>query len=129
MEVPEDLQYSRTHEWVRMADGIATVGITDHAQTELGDVVYVELPEPGVTLEVGAAFGAVESVKAVSDLYSPVAGEIAEVNTALNSHTELVNTEPYRGGWLVRVRVRPDAAPEDLLTAAEYRAFVEDVGR
>jgi len=129
MDAPDDLQYSRTHEWVRMEDGIATVGITDHAQTELGDVVYVELPKPGAALEVGAAFGAVESVKAVSDLYSPVTGEITEVNAALNDHTELVNTEPYGGGWLIRVRVPADVAPENLLTAAEYTAFVEDIGR
>ena len=80
-------------------------------------------------MEVGAAFGAVESVKAVSDLYSPVTGEITEVNAALNDHTELVNTEPYGGGWLIRVRVPADVAPENLLTAAEYTAFVEDIGR
>ena len=98
MSVPEELQYTRSHEWVRTEGDTATVGITDHAQEELGDIVFVELPEEGATFDVGDAFGTVESVKAVSDLYAPVGGEVVEVNEALNDTHEMINEDPYGGG-------------------------------
>jgi glycine cleavage system H protein len=105
MSVPEELQYTKTHEWVRLEDDIATVGITEHAQDELGDVVFIELPEKGASFGAGDSFGTVESVKAVSDLYAPVGGDIVEVNEALNDAPEKINEEPYGGGWMIRLRV------------------------
>ena len=116
--IPEDLRYTPTHEWVRLEGEIATVGISDFAQSELGDVVYVDLPEAGRMLAVGDTFGSVESVKTVSDLYSPVAGEVIEVNSALKSQSELVNSDPYGKGFLVKIRV--SGTPEGLLDPAAY---------
>ena len=106
MPVPSELKYTDTHEWVRVDGDIATIGITDHAQAELGDVVYVELPEPGRILAKDDVFGTVESVKAVSDLYSPVSGEVTEANTALPDATETVNSDPYGSAWMIRVESR-----------------------
>ena len=103
--IPAELQYTATHEWVRLEGDVATIGITDFAQSELGDIVYVELPESGRILAVGDTFGTVESVKTVSDLYAPVAGEVIETNGVLKSQSELVNTDPYRSGYLVKIRV------------------------
>ena len=123
MSVPGDLQYTRTHEWVRREGDTATVGITDHAQDELGDVVFVELPEEGATFGAGDAFGTIESVKAVSDLYAPVGGEIVEVNSALDDIPEKVNEDPYGDGWIVRLRVSGEG---DLLSAAEYEKVLEE---
>ena len=123
MSVPEDLQYTRTHEWVRREGDTATVGITDHAQDELGDVVFVELPEEGATFGAGDAFGTIESVKAVSDLYAPVGGEVVEVNSALDDVPEKVNEDPYGDGWIVRLRVSGEG---DLLSAAEYEKVLEE---
>ena len=123
MSVPEDLQYTRTHEWVRREGDTATVGITDHAQDELGDVVFVELPEEGATFGAGDAFGTIESVKAVSDLYAPVGGEVVEVNYALDDVPEKVNEDPYGDGWIVRLRVSGEG---DLLSAAEYEKVLEE---
>lgn len=123
MNVPEDLQYTRTHEWVRIEDEVATIGITDHAQEELGDVVFVELPESGATFDAGDSFGAVESVKAVSDLYAPVGGEVVEVNSALEDAPEKINEDPYGEGWILKLRVS-DAG--DLLSAADYERVVEE---
>ncbi|BBL80555.1 glycine cleavage system H protein [Rubrobacter xylanophilus] len=122
-EIPQDLQYTRTHEWVRIEDGTATVGITDHAQEELGDVVFVELPEPGSSVEAGEPFGTIESVKAVSDLYSPVSGEVAEVNRTLEESPERVNEDPYGEGWLIRVRI---SGQPDLLSPEEYASRLEE---
>ena len=116
--IPEDLRYTATHEWVRLDDDVATIGITDFAQAELGDVVYVELPESGRILAVGDIFGSVESVKTVSDLYAPVAGEVIEVNGVLKAQSELVNSDPYGTGYLLRIRVA--GSPEGLLDAAAY---------
>lgn len=116
--IPSDLLYAPTHEWVRLEGDVATIGITDFAQSELGDVVYVDLPEAGRVLAVGDTFGSVESVKTVSDLYSPVAGEVIEVNGALKAQSELVNTDPYHAGYLLKVRV--SVKPEGLLDAAAY---------
>ncbi len=127
MNVPAELLYTRTHEWVRFDGGVATVGITDFAQTELGDVVYVELPSTGKRVEAEEVLGTVESVKAVSDIYAPVAGEVIEVNTALNDRSELVNSDPYGDGWMVRLRVEPDAAKDHLLSAAGYLEHLQDL--
>src|SRR5579863_1372662 len=115
---PADLRYAKSHEWVKLEGDIATVGITDFAQSELGDVVYVELPESGRMLAVGDTFGSVESVKTVSDLYAPVAGEVIEVNGVLTARSELVNTDPYGDGYLLKIRV--SGTPEGLLDAAAY---------
>ena len=123
MAVPEELQYSKTHEWVRREDDVATVGITDHAQDELGDVVFIELPEKGASFGAGDAFGTVESVKAVSDLYAPVGGEVVEVNEALNDAPEKINEEPYGDGWIIRLRVSEEA---DLLSAGDYEKLLEE---
>ena len=124
MSVPEELQYTRSHEWLRTEGDTATVGITDHAQDELGDIVFVELPEEGATLEPGDSFGTVESVKAVSDLYTPVGGEVVEVNEALNDNPEKINEDPYGEGWIVKLRTSDDAS--GLLSAAEYEQFLEE---
>ena len=123
MNVPGDLQYTKSHEWVRREESTATVGITDHAQDELGDVVFVELPEKGTSFAAGDSFGTVESVKAVSDLYAPVGGEVVEVNETLNDSPELINEEPYGGGWMIRLRISEDG---DLLSAEEYEKLVEE---
>jgi glycine cleavage system H protein len=123
LAVPEELQYTRTHEWVRREDDVATVGITDHAQDELGDVVFIELPEQGASFGAGDAFGTVESVKAVSDLYAPVGGEVVEVNEALHDSPEKINEEPYGDGWIIRLRVSEEA---DLLSAGDYETLLEE---
>ena len=123
MNVPGELQYTKSHEWVRREEGTATIGITDHAQDELGDVVFVELPEKGTSFSAGDSFGTVESVKAVSDLYAPVGGEVVEVNETLNDSPELINEEPYGGGWMIRLRISEDG---DLLSAEEYERLVEE---
>ncbi len=125
MSVPEELQYTRSHEWVRREGETATVGITDHAQDELGDVVFVELPEVGAAFDAGDSFGAVESVKAVSDLYAPVGGEVVEVNSALEDAPEKINEDPYGDGWILKLRASGEG---DLLTAQEYEKLLEDEG-
>jgi glycine cleavage system H protein len=126
LSVPEELQYTRSHEWVRTEGDTATIGITDHAQDELGDVVFVELPEVGATFDVGDPFGTVESVKAVSDLYTPVGGEVTEVNEALNDQPEKINEDPYGEGWMVKLRVSDEGS--GLLSASDYEQFVEEEG-
>ena len=123
MSVPGELQYTKTHEWVRIEGDTATVGITEHAQDELGDVVFVELPEEGRTLDSGESFGAVESVKAVSDLYAPIAGEIVGVNAALGDSPEKINEDPYGDGWILKLRVSGEA---DLLSAEDYEKLLEE---
>lgn len=123
MSLPEDLKYTKSHEWVRLEDGTATVGITEHAQDELGDVVFVELPESGTTFEAGDSFGAVESVKAVSDLYAPVGGEVVEVNEALDDAPEKINEDPYGEGWILKLRTSGEA---DLLSAADYQKVLDE---
>ena len=126
MNVPEELQYTKSHEWIRTEDDTATIGITDHAQEELGDIVYIELPEQGATFEVGDSFGTVESVKAVSDLYTPVGGEVVEVNEALGDSPEKINEDPFGEGWILKVRVSDEGA--GLLSASEYEQFLEEEG-
>ncbi len=123
MSVPGDLQYTKSHEWVRVEDGVATIGITDHAQDELGDVVFVELPEQGATLAPGDSFGAVESVKAVSDLYAPVGGEVVEVNGALEDSPEKINEDPYGEGWILKLQISDEG---DLLSASDYEKLLEE---
>ncbi|HEV8045933.1 MAG TPA: glycine cleavage system protein GcvH [Rubrobacter sp.] len=123
MSIPEELQYTKTHEWVRHEDDVVTIGITEHAQDELGDVVFVELPEIGASFASGDSFGTVESVKAVSDLYAPVGGEVVEVNEALNDAPEKINEDSYGDGWIVRLRVSGEG---DLLSAEEYEKLLEE---
>ena len=123
-QIPADLKYTATHEWVRVnADGTVTVGITDHAQAQLGDMVFVEIPETGQVVAAAEACAVVESVKAASDVYSPVAGEVIEVNEALTDNPELVNQDPYGEGWLFRLE--PSQSPTGLLDAAAYKAVLE----
>ena len=124
MQVPETLRYSEEHEWVLVADGVATIGITDHAQEELGDIVFVELPALGAVLTKSATLGVVESVKAVSDVYAPVGGSVTAVNDRLTGNPEIINEDPYGEGWMVKVTLADAAEVERLMTAAQYRDFV-----
>jgi glycine cleavage system H protein len=126
MEFPKELRYSREHEWVAVEDSIATIGITDYAQEQLGDVVYVELPEVGTQVTKDEAFGVVESVKAVSDIYAPVSGTVTEVNLPLADSPETINEDPYGDAWMIRVEMSDPEELDDLMTAAEYREFVEE---
>ncbi len=123
--VPENLHYSKDHEWLRVEGDTGTVGITDHAQNSLGDVVYVELPKVGETFAAHGTFGSVESVKAVSELYLPVGGEVTEVNESLQDEPERVNTDPYGDGWMVRIRINDASQVDALLTPKEYEDFVQ----
>jgi glycine cleavage system H protein len=123
-ETPADLLYSKSHEWVRIQGGEATIGITDHAQEALNDIVYVELPKVGQSFGLEQEFGVVESVKSVSDLFMPVAGEVIAVNSALEDAPETLNDDPYGDGWLIRVRLKDAAQAKQLLSAAEYAKTV-----
>ena len=123
--IPDDLHYSKDHEWVRVDGDEAIVGITDHAQNQLGDVVYVELPKIGDEFAANEPFGSVESVKAVSEVYSPVSGEIAGVNAALTDAPEKVNVDPYGDGWMIRVKMKHPGEVDSMLTAAEYEDFTK----
>lgn len=125
MDFPEDLKYTEEHEWVLIEDDTVTIGITDFAQEQLGDVVFVELPDEGDVLEAGKSFGVVESVKAVSDVYAPISGEVVEVNEALPDEPELLNNSPYEDGWMLKLKLADDAEFGDLMDAAEYQEFVE----
>jgi len=122
---PEDLRYTKDHEWVRIEGERGTVGITQHAQKQLGDVVFLELPEVGRALRVGEGFGTVESVKAVSELFAPMAGEVIEANAALAASPEAINSDPYGKGWMMVVKLSDPAAAAGLMDAAAYKAFVE----
>jgi len=125
---PEDLKYTKEHEWIRdNGDGTVTVGITDHAQDELGDLVFVELPEAGRRVAGGEACAVVESVKAASDIYSPLAGEVTESNSGLDEAPETINDDPYGAGWLFKLRPSDASQPDDLLDAAGYQSFVAEV--
>ena len=123
--VPEELHYSKDHEWVRVEGDTAVVGITDYAQNSLGDVVYVELPKAGESFAANESFGSVESVKAVSEVFSPVAGEISGVNETLNDEPEKVNQDPYGDGWMIRVKMSNPGEVDSMLTAAEYEDFTK----
>jgi glycine cleavage system H protein len=124
--IPSDLRYTKEHEWVRVEGDVATVGITQHAADQLGDIVFVELPEPGKKLEQFATFGVVESVKAVSDLFAPVAGEVLEGNPGLATAPEIVNSDPYGAGWMLRVRLSDPAQLGQLLDPAAYEALTAE---
>lgn len=125
--VPSDLKYSRNHEWVRVeGDGTVIVGITDHAQAALGDLVFVESPELEAVVAAGDACGVVESVKAASDVFSPLGGEITEVNASLSDTPELVNTDPYGDGWLMRIRINDESELGELMDAEAYEQFVAE---
>ena len=127
MTVPSDYRYTKEHEWIHLdGGGLATVGITDYAQHELGDVVFVELPKPGTKLEAGKALGTVESVKAVSEIYAPAAGEVLEINEALAKSPELLNQDPHGKGWLVRVKLANAGDVSKLMDAAAYQSFVAE---
>ena len=126
-DFPTELKYANSHEWARVeSDGTVIVGITDHAQDALGDIVFIELPESGIEVEAGAEIAVVESVKAASDIYSPVSGEIIEVNSALEDEPELVNGSPYDDGWLFSVKISSGEDFRDLLDAEGYQALVEE---
>ena len=125
-EYPESYRYTKDHEWISLEGDVGTVGITDHAQNELGDVVFLELPEVGDRIEEGQPFGTIESVKAVSDLYAPVSGEITEVHTGLIDAPELVNDDPHAGAWMVRVRLDDAAVVEALWGADAYMKYLEE---
>jgi len=123
--VPADLRYAKSHEWVKLeSDGTATVGITDYAQSALGDITYVQLPKVGATLKAGEAFGVVESVKAASDLYAPVAGTVVATNSGLDSAPESLNTAPYDGAWMLKVKLANPADVAALLDAAAYQKLL-----
>lgn len=125
MDFPEELKYTEEHEWVLVEEDVATIGITDFAQEQLGDVVFVELPEVGDSFDVGKSFGVVESVKAVSDVYAPVSGEIVEVNEELPDEPEVLNNSPYEDGWMVKMKLTDTAELDALMDAAAYQEFVE----
>ena len=124
---PDDYYYTKDHEWIKVEGEKATVGITDFAQKQLGDVVYVELPEVGTELEFHQSIGVIESVKAVSDVYSPVSGEVIELNEKLNDSPELVNQDPHGKGWIIRVKIKDEAELQKLMSADEYEKFIEGI--
>jgi glycine cleavage system H protein len=121
---PENLRYTKEHEWVRVEGDTGTVGITDHAQQELGDIVYVDMPKAGTRVEQGKTMGSVESVKAVSDIYAPVSGEVTEINETLADAPEKLNADPHGEAWLVKIRLSAPAEIEKLMSAAEYQTYI-----
>ena len=121
---PDNLRYTKEHEWVRVENGIAIMGITDHAQQELGDIVYVDLPKPGASVERGKALGTVESVKAVSEIFSPATGEVTEINALLADAPEKLNDDPHGEAWLVKIRLGSPGDLGELMSAAEYEAYI-----
>ncbi len=123
----DSLSYSKEHEWVRIEGEVATVGISDYAQRELGDIVYVDHPRVGAEVKQMGEMGVVESVKVASDIYSPIAGTVTEVNAALESSPELINNEPYEGGWIARLRVSGEHPAEGLMSAEDYRKYIESL--
>ena len=126
LEYKDDVKYTKEHEWVKLEGDVATVGITDYAQRQLGDVVFVELPEAGAQVEQMKPFGVIEAVKAVSDLFSPITGEVTEVNSALQSESNLINSDPYGQGWIIKVKVTDAKELDALLSPADYRKLVAE---
>lgn len=124
MNIPADLKYTRDHEWLRQADDLLVVGITDFAQSELGDIIFVEFPDIGATFDQGATFGTVEAVKTVADLFMPLTGEVVEVNQSLDDAPEQVNSDPYDGGWLIKIRPNDPAQFGELLDAQAYKEHI-----
>jgi glycine cleavage system H protein len=129
MAYPANYRYTKEHEWVETKDGVATIGITDYAQGELGDVVFVELPAAGTKLETGKSFGTVESVKAVSEIYAPASGEVIESNGQLQNQPELINSDPHGAAWLVKVRLAKPAELDSLLDSKAYEAYIAAQGK
>ena len=129
MAYPANYRYTKQHEWVDVKGDAATIGITDYAQQELGDVVFVELPKPGASVTAGKSLGTVESVKAVSEIYSPVSGEVVEANAALHDTPEKINSDPHGAAWLVKVRLANPAELKDLMDETAYEAFIADKGK
>jgi len=125
MNIPENLYYTSDHEWIKVEGNTGTVGVTDFAQHQLGDIVFVDVTSVGETLAEGDTFGTIEAVKTVSDLFLPVAGEVTEFNEALNDEPELINKDPYQAGWIVKVNITDTAKLAELLTAEQYKALVE----
>ena len=126
MELPKELKYTREHEWLAIEDGVATIGITDHAQEQLGEVVFVELPAVGDKVERSDPFGVVESTKAVSDVYAPISGEVLEINDDLPDSPEIVNEDPYGDGWMVKISIADETDLDELMSDGEYREYVEE---
>lgn len=124
---PNDYYYTQDHEWVKVENGLGVVGITDFAQKQLGDVVFVELPEVNTQFEFHQVLGVVESVKAVSDIYSPISGEVAEVNQALNDNPELINEDPHGEGWIVKIKIKDETELQRLMSASEYEKYIEGI--
>ncbi len=124
MNIPADLRYTKDHEWAKIDGDIATVGITDYAQGELGDIVFVELPQPGDTFDEGDAFGTIEAVKAVSDMYMPLNGEITEINGVLEDEPETVNNSPYEDGWMIKIKMSDPSQADNLLSADQYNEII-----
>jgi glycine cleavage system H protein len=124
LDIRDDLKYTKEHEWVKVEGQTATVGVSDYAQRQLGDVVFIELPQVGTQLEQMKSFGVIEAVKAVSDLFSPVSGEVAEVNSKLESQSNLINSDPYGDGWIIKVKIKNPAELDTLLTPADYKKLV-----
>ncbi len=124
MSYPENYKYTKEHEWVHLEGGEATVGITDHAQEELGDIVFVELPKPGAKVTKGQTFGSVESVKAVSDIYSPVSGEVSAINDLLSKSPEKLNEDPHGAAWLIKVKLSSSDEMSALMSAADYEKYI-----
>ena len=125
---PDDLLYSKEHEWIRLDDDTATIGITSHAEQELGEVVYVELPEVGTDFDANDVFGTVESVKAVSEVFMPVSGEVLTINKALSDSPELINDDPYGKGWMIRIKMKNRSESNELLSAEEYAEYTSGDG-
>jgi glycine cleavage system H protein len=125
MNVPGNLKFTKDHEWIKVEGSEALIGITDYAQSELGEIVFVELPSVGESKEMGTVFGSVEAVKAVSDIFMPISGEILAVNTDLEKNPEQINEAPYEGGWMIRIAIQDTSEVESLLTAAQYTAFIQ----
>ena len=121
---PENFRYTKEHEWVKVEGATATIGITHHAQSELGDIVYVDLPKVGATVEQGKTFGSVESVKAVSDIYAPVSGEVTAINEALNTTPEKLNADPHGDAWLIKIKLSNASQVDSLMSTADYQAYL-----
>jgi len=124
MNIPADLKYTKDHEWIKIDGDTATIGITDYAQGELGDIVFVEIETQGETLDKEEVFGTIEAVKTVSDLFMPVSGEVLEVNGKLEDNPELINSDPYSDGWLIKMKISDGAEAENLLSADDYKALI-----
>lgn len=124
MVFPENLKYTKDHEWIRVENNIGTVGITDHAQSELGDVVFVDIPSDLQEVKKGEAFGTIEAVKTVADIYAPVSGKVVEINSSINDHPEVVNKDPYGEGWLIKIEIADPNELNDLLSVEDYKKLI-----